>query len=126
MSRALRAPWQATAFWYMTDVEAGGETIFPRSGGGAHPRVNDVEVLQRERVGLLCTPRQGKMIVFYNLLPNGETLSTPSRTAPWMTLCVGSRRDRPHVSSRRVPSAGRREVGRQQVSPFYYSTGYVY
>ena len=83
----------ATAFWYMTSVEEGGETIFPRAGGKeqrdslwpfdcvpaisvtppptglAHPHVNNVDELQRERVGLLVPPEQGKIIIFYNLLP---------------------------------------------------------
>lgn len=61
----------ATAFWYMTDVEAGGETIFPRAGGLVHPNNNNVDDLQKQQVGLLCQPKQGKIILFYNLLPNG-------------------------------------------------------
>jgi prolyl 4-hydroxylase len=62
----------ATAFWYMTDVEEGGETIFPRSGGLPHPGCNNVDELQAAKVGLLVPPAQGKIIIFYNMLPNGE------------------------------------------------------
>ena len=56
----------------MTDVQEGGETIFPRAGGLPHPGDNNVDNLQRDQVGLLCKPKQGKIIVFYNLLPNGD------------------------------------------------------
>jgi prolyl 4-hydroxylase len=62
----------ATAFWYMTDVEEGGETIFPRFGGSPHPGCNNVDELQAKRVGLLVPPAKGKIIIFYNMLPNGE------------------------------------------------------
>ena len=41
----------------------------PPPTGLAHPHVNNVDELQRERVGLLVPPEQGKIIIFYNLLP---------------------------------------------------------
>ena len=61
----------ATAFWYMSEVAEGGETIFPRAGGLAHPYETNVDRLREQRVGLLVEPRRGKIIIFYNLLPSG-------------------------------------------------------
>eukprot|EP00946_MAST-07B_sp_MAST-7B-sp1_P003730 g3730.t1 len=57
----------ATVFWYMSDVEEGGQTNFPRAGGLAPPR-NTRECNQ----GLLVEARRGKVIVFFNMLPSGE------------------------------------------------------
>lgn len=61
----------ATAFWYMTDVEDGGETIFPRAGCLPPPSETNVDNLRRDKIGLLVTPKRGKIIIFYNLLPSG-------------------------------------------------------
>lgn len=56
-----------TVFWYLSEVEAGGETIFPRSGGG-HPIDNaDCET------GLKVRPEKGKVIIFYSMTPDGKT-----------------------------------------------------
>lgn len=57
----------ATVFWYMSDVEEGGQTNFPRSGGLPAP-TNNKECTQ----GLLVEARRGKVIVFFNMLPSGE------------------------------------------------------
>jgi len=57
----------ATVFWYMSDVEAGGETQFPRAGGLGHPpNFNEC------KWGLLVKPRKGKVILFYSLTPDGR------------------------------------------------------
>lgn len=56
-----------TVFWYMSDVEEGGHTIFPRSGGLPAPdTMNDCTK------GLKVAPKKGKVIVFYSMLPNGK------------------------------------------------------
>ncbi len=57
----------ATVFWYMSDVEEGGQTNFPRAGGLPAPS-NTRECRQ----GLLVEARRGKVIVFFNMLPSGE------------------------------------------------------
>ena len=56
----------ATVFWYMSDVTKGGHTNFPRSGGKPRPSGNTCEQ------GLLVKPVKGKVIVFFNMLPDGE------------------------------------------------------
>ena len=58
---------QATVFWYLSDVEKGGETVFPRFGGAPQPRD-----FKRCDVGLKVKPEKGKVIIFYDLLPNGQ------------------------------------------------------
>ncbi|KAH7485579.1 putative prolyl 4-hydroxylase 4 [Phytophthora ramorum] len=56
-----------TVFWYMSDVEKGGHTIFPRAGGAARP------VSMKDCThGLKVPPKKRKVIVFYSMLPNGE------------------------------------------------------
>lgn len=57
----------ATVFWYMSDVEAGGHTVFPRSGGLPEP-----EDYKACSTGLKVTPQKGKVIIFYSMLPNGN------------------------------------------------------
>jgi prolyl 4-hydroxylase len=57
----------ATVFWYMTDVEDGGETIFPRSNG--LPQPHDMWSCEN---GLKVKPQEGKVIIFYSLFPNGN------------------------------------------------------
>ena len=57
----------ATVFWYLSDVEEGGHTIFPRFNGAPQPWVFDDCTK-----GLKVKPEKGKVIVFYSLLPNGE------------------------------------------------------
>lgn len=56
----------ATVFWYLSDVEKGGHTIFPRFNGAPQPRVfNDCTK------GLKVKPEKGKVIIFYSLLADG-------------------------------------------------------
>lgn len=57
----------ATVFWYLSDVEEGGETNFPRFGGAPQPWD-----LDKCGEGLMVKPEKGKVIVFYSLKPNGE------------------------------------------------------
>jgi len=57
----------ATVFWYMTDVEEGGETVFPMADGAGFPP-NFTTCAQ----GLRVKPEKGKVIIFYSLLPNGD------------------------------------------------------
>jgi len=57
----------ATVFWYLSDVEAGGHTVFPRFGGAPQPW--NFEDCTK---GLLVKPEKGKVIIFYSLLPNGH------------------------------------------------------
>jgi prolyl 4-hydroxylase len=57
----------ATVFWYLTTVEAGGETVFPRAYGGQERSFSDCET------GLLVKPVVGKVIIFYSLKADGRT-----------------------------------------------------
>lgn len=56
-----------TVFWYMSDVEEGGETGFPRAGG--LPRPSSFVGCHQ---GLKVKPKKRSVVVFYSLLPNGE------------------------------------------------------
>eukprot|EP00123_Amoebidium_parasiticum_P013249 comp21854_c1_seq1/m.31230 comp21854_c1_seq1/g.31230 ORF comp21854_c1_seq1/g.31230 comp21854_c1_seq1/m.31230 type:complete len:452 (-) comp21854_c1_seq1:387-1742(-) len=59
----------ATVFWYMSDVEEGGETWFAQTEEEArapHPEMQ----CKKE---LLVKPIRGGAIIFYSMLPNGET-----------------------------------------------------
>jgi len=56
----------ATVFWYMSNVTAGGETVFPRFGGTPQP-----DNYKDCTKGLLVKPIKGKVIIFYSMLPNG-------------------------------------------------------
>ena len=56
-----------TVFWYLSDVEEGGETVFPRAGGAPQP--HDFKDCTK---GLLVKPEKGKVIIFYDLYPSGE------------------------------------------------------
>ncbi|OQR85475.1 hypothetical protein ACHHYP_11779 [Achlya hypogyna] len=56
-----------TVFWYMSDVAAGGHTIFPRAGGLPQP-----DSMKDCTKGLKVAPQKRKVIVFYSMLPNGE------------------------------------------------------
>ena len=50
-----------------SDVEEGGETVFPRFGGGPPPRnMSDCSI------GLKVKPTRGKVIIFYSLKPDGS------------------------------------------------------
>mmetsp|Transcript_21140 Transcript_21140/g.28109 ORF Transcript_21140/g.28109 Transcript_21140/m.28109 type:complete len:433 (+) Transcript_21140:346-1644(+) len=52
----------ATVFWYLSDVEEGGETIFPLYNGLPFPR--SFKDCSR---GLKVKPEKGKVIIFYSL-----------------------------------------------------------
>lgn len=56
----------ATVFWYLTDVNDGGHTIFPRAGG--LPPLRDHSDCSR---GLKVKPQKGKVIIFYSLDASG-------------------------------------------------------
>ena len=53
--------------FFLSDVAEGGETIFPRWNGAPFP-----QDLSDCSTGLKVKPQKGKVIIFYNLLPDGE------------------------------------------------------
>ncbi|CAM9616117.1 unnamed protein product, partial [Hapterophycus canaliculatus] len=56
-----------TVFWYLSNVEEGGETIFPRYGG-FKGRVDFSDCTK----GLKVKPAEGKVAMFYSLRPDGQ------------------------------------------------------
>ena len=54
-------------FFYLNNVEAGGETGFPRSGGLDQPR----DFLDCT-LGFAAKPRKRRVVIFYSMLPSGE------------------------------------------------------
>jgi prolyl 4-hydroxylase len=56
----------ATVFWYLTTVEEGGETVFPRAFGNTETSFEDCET------GLKVKPEAGKVIIFYSMTPDGN------------------------------------------------------
>eukprot|EP00438_Fugacium_kawagutii_P017181 Skav215695 [mRNA] locus=scaffold3538:33758:68487:+ [translate_table: standard] len=57
----------ATVFFYLTDVEEGGETNFPRTDG--LPQPSDFGDCSK---GISVHPRRGRIIIFYSLHPSGK------------------------------------------------------
>mmetsp|Transcript_36951 Transcript_36951/g.66463 ORF Transcript_36951/g.66463 Transcript_36951/m.66463 type:complete len:517 (-) Transcript_36951:119-1669(-) len=56
----------ATVFWYLTDVDEGGHTVFPRAGG-LPPVMSHSDCSK----GLKVKPQKGKVIIFYSLDASG-------------------------------------------------------
>lgn len=56
-----------TVFWYLSDVTAGGETVFPRVNKARTPP-RGFECKQ----GLRVRPEAGKVIIFYRQTPDGR------------------------------------------------------
>lgn len=81
----------ATVFWYLEDVEQGGETFFPRAlnseGNEYKPWNGDHEDCYR---GLAVKPVRGNAVLFYSMVPDGrldERHAAPDHVAmPPLTL----------------------------------------
>ena len=58
-------PRLATAFYYLSDVADGGETVFP-SADGAMPPADALALSEPSRAGLVVKPRKGAVLLFYN------------------------------------------------------------
>ena len=67
--RGLASNRLATVFFYLNDVEEGGETGFPRAGGGETPR--DFRACHQPG-WLNVRPRKRRVVIFYSMLPSGE------------------------------------------------------
>ena len=60
------------AFYYLNDVEEGGETAFPAADGALSPAEAMALADPGEaKLGLLVPPRKGSAVVFYNHLQDG-------------------------------------------------------
>ena len=93
-------PRYLTAFYYLNDVEDGGETAFPAADGAMAP--SEAMALKEpaaEGGGLVVKPKRGAaLVLWYNQPRRGG-------------------RDRRERRSRRLPRLGRREVGRESLGP---------
>ncbi len=56
---------------YLSDVTKGGETYFPLYGQ-QHARSNRLTDCDSLTGGLRSPPKEGRVIMFYSLLPNGD------------------------------------------------------
>lgn len=56
----------ATVFFYLSDVEAGGQTNFPRAGGTGQPRN-----FEDCSSGVSIDPKEGRIMIFYSQDPSG-------------------------------------------------------
>ena len=71
----------ATLFWYLNDVEKGGETVFPKQGNPVCPvnhrgtragcKGDRTPSPKRCDVGLRVSPKGGSVILWYNYHPDG-------------------------------------------------------
>ena len=57
----------ATVFFYLNEVDAGGQTGFPRAGGLDQPH----DFLDCGR-GFAAEPKKRRVVIFYSMLPSGE------------------------------------------------------
>mmetsp|Transcript_121464 Transcript_121464/g.214887 ORF Transcript_121464/g.214887 Transcript_121464/m.214887 type:complete len:417 (-) Transcript_121464:195-1445(-) len=57
----------ATVFFYLTTVEGGGHTNFPRAGGGPQPAS-----FEDCSEGVSVSPERGRIIIFYSMDPSGS------------------------------------------------------
>lgn len=55
----------ATVLWYLSTVEDGGHTVFPRAFGATPSNSSDCSV------GLRVTPTKGEVVIFYSLTADG-------------------------------------------------------
>ena len=57
----------ATAFFYLNNVDSGGETCFPMAGGW-----KQITNFNCPDQGLKIKPKLGSLLLFYNMRPNGD------------------------------------------------------